>query len=884
MSRYHEVLGMAEAHAKSLGESPENWMGYLDTASRLYRYPFMDSLLIHAQKPQATACAELETWNGRMFRWVNRGAKGIALIDRRGGRNGVRYVFDIKDTHPVKGAKDPVHWRVDKSHEERLMSYLKSEYFLEDGEYEQLSEALFAIAGEMAERAVGETYRRITERFPALASGAEDGQRENELYELMESSMAYMMLKRCGMDPMEYLNEDEFDKLSEYASPFAIALIGAAVQSAAKEVLHNIGKTVFRIQREDQEKTVEYHFTKEELAHGNDLQKERGLSVPGGGERGRKNDSTARDEAGDERSGNEPDTGKVRKDEGELSEGEREQSVSGIADQRGIGSAPERYGNSGAGKVGEPYGGLLESESGTWEGEHGALDSAYEQREGDVGGNRLRGDRITVTSEDENGNEAAVEKTAAVLTLPVFPAMEAQRRKIEEHVGMLYSGSEIIPIGVVDTILRTAGNGENSRYRIIFDFMLDQPDETHTEYVKKEYGTGGKGLVVNDRSYSVWFDENGMEIASGTSVHDNILSKIRLSWEEVSGRIHQLLAQGEYLPQDVLDMAKEKMAEECATTMVYLIDSIRDKDTAATFLPDMAGIEGSYPDRVSVIKRMLGDMKNIQKVVSGLGLLYSAAEEDESIFRFSLYSNRDFASDFTRLAMESGSYQAREGFTFEEPLVFVTQDEIDTFLTQNFSRRGWRKKDDYVFFCQHASLKERARHMKDSFGIAGGSTTALYGYSHFGFNYDAKGLEFYKNEPGVPECRERISWNDVAKRVGQMIGEGRYLSAEEQASLPAYEREQIAVMVVKFYAYIPKDIERPFREDNEVLYGEVLDEIKGQLSDPVKAIKLYHNMFEALKEVIVDTEDAWAEERVGLLKKVKPTWTGNTRYMSPNRP
>ena len=136
----------------------------------------------------------------------------------------------------------------------------------------------------------------------------------------------------------------------------------------------------------------------------------------------------------------------------------------------------------------------------------------------------------------------------------------------------------------------------------------------------------------------------------------------------------------------------------------------------------------------------------------------------------------------------------------------------------------------------------------------------------------------------MPECRERISWNDVAKRVGQMIGEGRYLSAEEQASLPAYEREQIAVMVVKFYAYIPKDIERPFREDNEVLYGEVLDEIKGQLSDPVKAIKLYHNMFEALKEVIVDTEDAWAEERVGLLKKVKPTWTGNTRYMSPNRP
>ena len=101
MARLEDIRGLAEAHASSISSSPKDWMNYLDTAARLYRYPFMDQLLIHAQRPQATACASLELWNQKMFRWVNRGAKGIALIDETTQKTRLRYVFDVQDTHMV---------------------------------------------------------------------------------------------------------------------------------------------------------------------------------------------------------------------------------------------------------------------------------------------------------------------------------------------------------------------------------------------------------------------------------------------------------------------------------------------------------------------------------------------------------------------------------------------------------------------------------------------------------------------------------------------------------------------------------------------------------------------------------------------------------------
>ena len=447
--------------------------------------------------------------------------------------------------------------------------------------------------------------------------------------------------------------------------------------------------------------------------------------------------------------------------------------------------------------------------------------------------------------------------------------MEVQRREIEQRVAALYAGSDTIPAEVVDSILREGGNKNNSTLRIIYDFMLDQPEETHTAFVKKEYGVGGKGLLIDGHEYSAWFDENGMEIVSGRSVHDNILTKAFLSWDEVSGRIHQLLKQGEYLPQSFLDNAWENEARECATNLCYMVDDFRNKETAERFFSEPELFEGGYPDKVNAMTERLRDAGFIKKIVSELEVLSAELQEDTGILRFRFHRPEEILSAVIRLGMEPVGYQMRDDFSYEKPAVFVTQDEIEAFLARNTVYSGQNRTEVYAYFCRHKRISERAKYMKGRYGIAGGASTALPWYGHFGYSFDGKGIRLTKNEPGVPEYSELVSWNDVAKRIAVMIEENRYLTVEEYAHLPEFEREKVAEMVVKFYAYLPKGIERPFKENEEILYGEVLDEIALKLADSAEAERLHARMFDALKDVVLDTDDRWAEDRLDILKKVR---------------
>ena len=142
----------------------------------------------------------------------------------------------------------------------------------------------------------------------------------------------------------------------------------------------------------------------------------------------------------------------------------------------------------------------------------------------------------------------AEEIEASAFSLPALPTAKEQIREIEERMAALYAGEISISPDVVDEVLRVGGNREGSQLRIIYNFMIEQTPEEYTEFVRREYGTGGKGLVIDGTEYSVWFDELGMQVAVGHTVTDRILDKVFLSWEEVSGRIHQLLRQGEYAP------------------------------------------------------------------------------------------------------------------------------------------------------------------------------------------------------------------------------------------------------------------------------------------------------------------------------------------------
>ena len=149
MSKLQDIRELAQEHATSVSSSPRDWMGYMDTAARLYRYSFTDQLLIHAQHPQATACASLELWNEKMFRWVNRGARGIALLDENGHNTRLRYVFDMSDTHMVAGGRSPYLWQMQEHQQDEILTHLAEAYGLEEKDTGTLSDALMAVAREM---------------------------------------------------------------------------------------------------------------------------------------------------------------------------------------------------------------------------------------------------------------------------------------------------------------------------------------------------------------------------------------------------------------------------------------------------------------------------------------------------------------------------------------------------------------------------------------------------------------------------------------------------------------------------------------------------------------------------------------------------------------
>ena len=251
MTKFNDIRFMAQETAKEVSGSPRDWMRYLDTASRLYRYPFSDTLLIHAQRPDATACAELEVWNGKMQRWVNRGAKGIALIDDTGPRRTLRYVFDVSDTHMVRGGKTPYLWKLREDQQEMLLRHLTDTYRLDEETVSDLPSALRTIAGEMAADSLEEAMDGMEYAIPGtFLEGLDEDTIRVEFRTLLANSAFYTLARRCGLEPMEYLEEEDFFGITDYHELSVLAFLGNANSQLVEPILRDIGRTIRQAERE----------------------------------------------------------------------------------------------------------------------------------------------------------------------------------------------------------------------------------------------------------------------------------------------------------------------------------------------------------------------------------------------------------------------------------------------------------------------------------------------------------------------------------------------------------------------------------------------------------------------------------------------------------
>ena len=865
MSKLQDIRNLVQEHAVLVSSSPGDWMDYMDTASRLYRYSFSDQLLIHAQRPDATACASLELWNDKMLRWVNRGARGIALFDETWQNTKLRYVFDISDTHMVAGGRSPYLWKMQEHQREEILTHLAEVYALEEKDTATLQDALMAVAREMVADSLEEYLDGL--EYAAEGTYLEDLDEvtiRSDFRQLATDSVYYLLSRRCGLDPMELLEEEDFMHITDYNHLSVLTFLGNAASQLSESILIDIGKTVHKISLEEARKEVEksnernynnfttlMHEIKNQDA---ETKKEENIENEGGNDYGTDISSQGRLPV------SESDRRRGRSDDREIwdaaediSERTQEQPLSEPVPDREAEQPSGTDRESSTGENGQPDGEITGEESGTGQGSRSdGMDSTHERTDGNSGREHLDGIGIQLVEDTrEDGLSKAEEEIASALSLPEYPTADEQRRQIEERAAALYAGEIQIPEEVVDEILRTGGNRKASQLRIIYNFMSEQTPEEYTEFVKREYRKGGKGFQIDGNEYSVWFDETGMQIAVGHTVTDHILDKAFLSWEDVSGRIHQLLDQGEYAPQSVLDAARSNAVKEHAQALAYMKGDMAEGVAEIVFdEEDLPHLRSIYPEITDYLEEKLEDPQWLSELNERLDALAEAYEENHSIMRFHHYNPINISKQFQKFADEVIPYQARDGFAWKEHPMFITQDEIDAYLAGGGAYSQGRLRT-YSFYLLHEDERSRTGFIKEQYGI-GGSSHALSGADDSHANYDGKGLFLARGAYGNPYTSILLSWNKVANRVAYLIKNDQFLQAEDYARMPEYEREQMANKVLRFYDRLPEEIDRPFTDD--FFWEKPGKEMVAVLENPEQTEELLQKMDAALAALPLDFE------------------------------
>lgn len=865
MSKLQDIRNLVQEHAVSVSSSPGDWMDYMDTASRLYRYSFSDQLLIHAQRPDATACASLELWNEKMLRWVNRGARGIALFDETWQNTKLRYVFDISDTHMVAGGRSPYLWKMQEHQREEILTHLAEVYALEEKDAATLQDALMAVAREMVndnleeyldglEYAVENTYLEDLDEVTI----------RSDFRQLVTDSVYYMLSRRCGLEPMELLEEEDFMHITDYNHLSALTFLGNAVSQLSESILIDIGRTVHKISLEEARKEVEISkernynnfitLIRENKNQDAEIKKEENIENEGGTDYGTDISLQGRlpVSESDRRRGRSEDR-EIRDAAEDIFERTQEQPLSEPVPDREAEQSSGTDRESSTGETGQPDGEIAGEESSTGQGSRSdGMDGTHERTDGNSGREHLDGIGIQLVEDTrEDGLSKAEEEIASALSLPEYPTANEQRRQIEERAAALYAGEILIPESVVDEILRTGGNRAGSQLRIIYNFMSEQTPEEYTEFVKREYRKGGKGFQIDGNEYSVWFDETGMQIAVGHTVTDQILDKAFLSWEDVSGRIHQLLDQGEYAPQSVLDAARSNAVKEHAQALAYMKGDMAEGVAEIVFdEDDLPHLRSIYPEITDYLEEKIEDPQWLSELNERLDALAEAYEMDNSLMRFHHYNPINISKQFQKFAAEDIPYQARDGFAWKEHQMFITQDEIDAFL----ARGGPYSKDrlkTYSFYLLNENEKSRTDFIKEKYGT-NKRIHALPDVDEFYVNYDRKGLLLARGDDNSPYTSISLSWKKVANRISYLIKNDQFLQAEDYVHMSEYEREQMANKILSFYARLPEGIDRPFTND---FFGDVSRaELMAVLEGTEQTEELLQKMDAALAALPLDFE------------------------------
>ena len=318
----------------------------------------------------------------------------------------------------------------------------------------------------------------------------------------------------------------------------------------------------------------------------------------------------------------------------------------------------------------------------------------------------------------------------------------------------------------------------------------------------------------------------------------------------MSNRIHELLRQGEYAPQAVLDAARQNALQEHAQTLAYMERDLADGVAEAVF-QDTEIFRGGFPELTDRLADLLDDTDFLTDLNERLSALGEAYAEDKDLMRMHFYKPDKVAALFRQFAKPHQNYAAREGFHWSEYKKFITEDEINAYFT-----RGSNYSDSrlaiYSFFLNNEDKKERADFLKDHYGI-GGSSHALCGADDSHEDHDGRGIALERGPYGNPDASVHLNWNQAAGRIDRLIRDSEYLKPADYSRMPAYERERMAMRVMGFYHHLPNDVERPYPQD--LYHEEGRKALVEKLADTELSAELLEQMDNALLSVPLDSEE-----------------------------
>ena len=507
-SKTEEYLALAQRTANGLTRYWESWTDYLTTASRLYKYPFADQLMIYAQRPDATACADFDIWNNRMNRYVRRGAKGIALLDESSGFPRLHYVFDVSDTGVRRNSRDPEVWQYNDDLKQPVSEMLSKTYGISG---ERVSQQLADVAGKL----VADYWDNNGGDIRAIVDGSllmdyDEAGVEMQFKSAAAISVTYTLLERCGFEPAGWFDKDDFQAIHDFSTPDSVYALGAAVSDMSREVLRNIERTVKTTIRRRNAERSQYEYEQQER----DLLDRRGLPAP------EPNPEPAPEAAG-----------QVRQAAPDVPDAVSPGTVQFDAPERDAVPASDGTGADGREPDAADHGAASETEPGPGQGaESDGVGAAHEQPESAGRGTGADGADLQLSFLDAN-----------------IPTEAQQIEKIDRAESEKTPSAFVLSQAEIENELRRHGSGFTGGKQRIIALYQTQPDrKLRAKALAKEYGIGGHSHDYLDGSRGfVNHDWKGLEF-----VHYPDHQKITLKWAQVEKYIDLMIQSDRYLTDE----------------------------------------------------------------------------------------------------------------------------------------------------------------------------------------------------------------------------------------------------------------------------------------------------------------------------------------------